>query len=155
MGRSSWGCLLLALSTVAGCSGGHKFEPPSRTLQVAQADSIYASVHFDTIAWNSQTERMQAGNEVFAERCRRCHGYLGEDHTQYAQEKNLQVPSLVKPDWSMAGDLDAVRRKIYIGHPAGMPTWGIAGLSPREIDAVAYYILDGLRPEILHQDTAR
>jgi hypothetical protein len=41
----------------------------------------------------------------------------------------------------------AVRRRIFTGHPAGMYTWGIAGISPREIDAVAHYILERLRPD--------
>jgi hypothetical protein len=30
-----------------------------------------------------------------------------------------------------------------------MPTWGVAGITPREIDAVAFYILERLRPEML------
>ena len=60
---------------------------------------------------------------------------------------SVQVPSLVEPDWSYANDVEAVRRRIFTGHPDGMPTWGVAGLAPREIDAVAYYIDSVLRPE--------
>jgi hypothetical protein len=29
-----------------------------------------------------------------------------------------------------------------------MPTWGISRLTPREIDAVAFYLLEQLRPEM-------
>jgi mono/diheme cytochrome c family protein len=42
-----------------------------------------------------------------------------------------------------------VRRRIFTGHPAGMPTWGVAGIPAREIDAVAAYILEQLRPDVL------
>jgi mono/diheme cytochrome c family protein len=61
---------------------------------------------------------------------------------------NVHPPSLVREDWPFES-VPAVRRQIFIGHPAGMPTWGVAGITPREIDAIAYYILEVLRPEVL------
>jgi hypothetical protein len=45
--------------------------------------------------------------------------------------------------------MDSVRHRIFVGHAAGMPTWGVAGISPREIDGAAYYLLERLRPEVL------
>ena len=41
---------------------------------------------------------------------------------------------------------------FFVGHENGMPTYGVAGLTPREIDGAAYYVLAQLRPEILQQD---
>ena len=57
------------------------------------------------------------------------------------------MPSLVEPEWAYANDMDAIRHRIFTGHPDGMPTWGVAGLTVREIDAVAYYIEALLRPD--------
>ena len=55
----------------------------------------------------------------------------------------------MEPDWPYAASLDSVRHRIFVGHEEGMPTWGVAGITPREIDGVAYYILNGLRPDAL------
>ena len=56
---------------------------------------------------------------------------------------------MVDPDWEFRDDLEGTRRRVFVGHPAGMPTWGVAGISPREIDAVSHYVLGVLRPEVL------
>lgn len=127
----------------------HDFEPPSREAQVAQADSLYSIALFDSIQWSSDSARAMEGNNVYATQCRKCHGPMGAGDTDYAAERTIEVPSLVAPDWPYAGDLEAARRRIFTGHPGGMPTWGIAGITPREIDAVAYYLLHQLRPEVL------
>jgi len=146
--RRSAVVLVLALATLAGCEG-HKFEPPSRALQVAQADSLYTPALFDTIAWASDSARAFDGNNVFASYCRKCHGPEGQGGTAYAQSRGLDVPSLIRPDWAAGSNVGELRHRIYDGHPAGMPTWGVAGITPREIDAVAHYIVDILRPEML------
>lgn len=142
--------LMLFAATLAACES-HEFEPPSRAAQVAEADSMFDPAMFDTIAWNGDSVRLAAGNDLFAARCRRCHGYLGRGGPAEVRGEQIDVPSLVEPDWPHAGDLDAIRRRIFVGHPQGMPTWGVAGLSLREIDAVAYYIDALLRPEALQQ----
>jgi mono/diheme cytochrome c family protein len=136
-----------ALGGAIGCEG-HEYERPSREAQVQQADSLLTPETFDTIAWSSDSLRIAAGNNAWAAQCRSCHGYLGQGDTDYARQHNLQPPSLVREDWPYT-DIDAVRRRIFIGHPEGMPTWGVAGITPREIDAVAYYLLEVLRPEVL------
>ncbi|CAN5616400.1 hypothetical protein BH23GEM9_BH23GEM9_33710 [soil metagenome] len=123
------------------------FDRPSREAQVLQADSLLTPETFDTISWNDDNERAFAGNNVFAARCRSCHGYLGDGITEYAREHNLDVPSLVRSDFPYP-DVPALRRIIFTGHPAGMPTWGVSGIPPREIDAAAYYVLHVLRPEV-------
>lgn len=143
------GALLLAAAAcgaLAGC-GEHKFSPPSRTAQVAKADSIYATVDFDTLTWASDSARIFTGNEVYARACRDCHGYMGEGHAAYAKSEDINAPSLVAPDWPYGDDVAKVRERIFDGHPAGMPTWGVAHLSAREIDAVAFYLVRVLRPD--------
>lgn len=151
--QGEWWVVLVGMGlllTLVGCKGEeYKFEPPSREEQVAEADSLLATVDFDTLAWASDSVRALRGNEIYSARCRRCHGTVGQAGTAYARERGLDVPSLVEEDWPYAGDLDGVRERIFAGHVAGMPTWGVAGITPREIDAVAFYILDVLRPEVL------
>lgn len=142
MTRPGWIGLLL----LAAC-GEHEFHPPSREAQVAEAEAAYSPALFDSIGWDADSARFAAGNDIFASRCRKCHGPDGRAGTDYAREQELDVPSLIEADWPYAGDIAAVRRRIFVGHPQGMPTWGVAGLTPREIDAVAYYVLSGLRSE--------
>jgi len=144
------GALLgLALVALLGGCDKHRFEPPSRAKQVAEADLLYSPAIFDTIAWPSDSARAFEGNNVFASHCRKCHGPEGRGGTAYAENRGLTVPSLVRPDWEAGSDVEAVRHRIFDGHAAGMPTWGVAGISPREVDAVAHYIVDVLRPEML------
>lgn len=107
------------------------------------------SALFDTVAWDDDDVRAHQGNEVFATRCRVCHGPLGAGGTDYARSQNLIVPSLVEPGWPLAASIDSLRHRIYTGHEGGMPTWGVVGISPREIDAAAFYVLELLRPEII------
>jgi mono/diheme cytochrome c family protein len=143
---------VVALAAVA-CEA-HEYERPDREDQVAEADALLTAETFDTISWASDSERGFAGNNVYAARCRSCHGPLGTGDTPYAQENRLDVPSIVRPDIPYA-DVAAMRRVIFTGHPAGMPTWGVAGIEPREIDAAAYYILHVLRPEVLGQQAGQ
>lgn len=136
-----------AIATVAACES-HEFHPPDRAERVAEADSLYSSEAFDTISWSSESARIQAGNLVYADECRRCHGTLGRGDGDHARAQDLDVPSLVDPEWEYGDDLEPVRRRIFTGHPEGMPTWGIAGLTPRQIDAAAFYIVRQLREEV-------
>ncbi len=147
-GRLATPLALLVLGAAAlGACEGHEFHPPDREARVAAADSIFSEELFDTLTWSSNAERMQAGNLVFADECRRCHGPLGRGDTEYARNRDLEVPSLVEPDWRFADDPEAVRRFVFTGHE-GMPTWGVAGLTPRQIDAAAHYLVDQLRQEV-------
>ncbi|HEY0304363.1 MAG TPA: c-type cytochrome [Longimicrobiales bacterium] len=140
--------LLIAIVMVgAGCKG-HEFHPPSQEERVAQADSLYATMRFDTVHWASDSARLAMGNEVYAAKCDKCHGPTGEGGTEYAQSQHLEPKSLVRSDWEYGDDREAVRRRIFTGHPAGMPTWGVGkDITPREIDAVTSYIMERLRPE--------
>lgn len=137
---------VVVLLAVTACEK-QEFEPPSREAQVAQADSVYSPAVFDTIAWESDSLRIAVGNDIFAARCRRCHGYLGAGGLAEVRGDTVEIASLIEPDWAYAGDLDGIRRRIFTGHPAGMPIWGIAGLTMREIDAVSWYIDRVLRAQ--------
>lgn len=132
-----------------GACSDHEFHPPSEEERVAEAQDRYDDVDFDTITWASTAARLEAGNLVYADECRRCHGPLGRGGTDYAVSNDLEVPSLVVPDWELADDLDGVRERVFVGHQGGMPNWGVGKLTVRQIDASAFYILEALRPEIL------
>lgn len=147
--RRAAAVVLLAPLVAAACEK-HEFERPSREAQVVQADSLLTPETFDTISWPSDSVRAFEGNNAYAANCRTCHGYLGEGGTEYARQRNLDPPSLIREDWPYP-DIESVRYRIFVGHPAGMPTWGVAGITPREIDAIAYYILNVLRPEAARQ----
>jgi mono/diheme cytochrome c family protein len=138
--------LALASLSLVACENPD-YERPDRAQQVAEADELFEPAVFDTITWASAAERLAAGNEVYAVHCRKCHGSMGRGDTPYARQEGVDVPSLVAADWPVGDDPVGVRRRIFIGHPGGMPTWGIAGISAREIDAVAHYIVHQLRPD--------
>lgn len=144
--------LLLTAVILAGC-GDHQFEPPSREARVQEAAAAYSPAVYDTVAWPGDSAREFTGNVVYSSQCRDCHGTLGRGGTAYARERGLEVASLVEPGWDADGDLEEVRRRIFVGHPDGMPTWGVAGITPREIDAVAFYIVARLRPEVLEGES--
>jgi mono/diheme cytochrome c family protein len=138
--------VFIGLWAAVGCQE-HEFHPPDRGAQVAAADSAYAPAMFDSIKWATDSARVAEGNEVWAARCDRCHGLLGQGGTEYARTQGLEVPSLVRPAWPYT-DHDAVRRRIFTGHPAGMPIWGMSDLSLREIDAVTAYVVEVIRTRL-------
>lgn len=135
--------LLLALSAC-----GHEFHPPDQSERVAQAEAAYSPALFDTVAWATDSLRAFDGNTFYAEKCTRCHGPLGRGQTPYARERGLEIPSLVDPDWHLT-ELDSLRHVIFVGHEGGMPIYGASGITPRQIDGAAYYILNVLRPDAL------
>ncbi len=141
-----------SLGTVAACKGGHHFEPPDKEQRVEAAESLYSAQMFDSITWASDSVRALDGNGVYAARCRKCHGPMGQGGTAYAKSRELQVPSLVSPDWRFASSLDSIRHRVFVGHAAGMPNFGVAGITSREIDAVSFYVIDQLRPDVLGGD---
>ena len=142
--------MLIGALMLAGCEK-HEFEPASREQRLAEAQAAFAKTRFDTIQWTTEEARLMRGNEVFAESCRRCHGPLGKGDGETARAEKLAVPSLVLRDWRYGTSPDSVRRRVFMGHYPEMRTWGLAGLSQRDIDGVAYYIVHQLRPEVLQQ----
>lgn len=137
-----------AVVFVAGC-GEHEFHPPDRAQRAIEAEADFDAAQFDSITWTSDSARLAFGNDVYTRRCRDCHGFLGEGDTEYGRARGVAPPSLVRPDWPSGDSVPLLRRRVFAGHPAGMPTFGIGGLTPREVDAVAWYVARGLRPEVL------
>ena len=142
MTKRAWFALLML-----GACKDHEFHPPDKQERVAAAEAEYSPAAYDTIAWSSQDARLAEGNSVYATKCRKCHGPFGEGGTEYARDQNVAPPSLIAPDWPYASSIDSVRHRIFVGHEAGMPTFGVGGITPREIDAVAHYVLAQLRPD--------
>lgn len=139
---------------VAGGCEEKRFDAPDQHLRIELADSLYSPALFDTIAWASEQDRISAGNLGYADYCRRCHGPLGQGGPVEVAGRQVQVPSLVRGDWRLHDDIEQVRRRIFTGHTGGMPSWGIHRLTPREIDAIAFYLLEQLRPEMLDPEAA-
>ena len=144
--RSWMSVLAMAAATATSCA--HEDEPPDHEERTRKAAAAYSVEAFDTVSWADDSVRALAGNEVYASRCRICHGRLGMGDSEYARERGLEVPSLVDPSWPLAS-LDSVRRRIFVGSGGGAPHFGVAGLTLREIDSSAFYILYSLRPEVL------
>jgi mono/diheme cytochrome c family protein len=134
----------LAAACAAACEG-HRFSPPDRKERVGAAAAAMTPALFDTVRWASDSARAFAGGEVYARACRKCHGYVGEGDAEYARSQGIDAPSLVRPERSWAVAIDSARRRVFTGHEEGMPTFGVAGLTPREIDAVSHYVLHVLR----------
>lgn len=139
---------VLCLTALVATACSHEFEPPDRSIRVREAASAYTVAAFDTVEWGDEGTRVTEGNAVYVQECRRCHGTLGAGGTDYARERDLDVPSLVEADWPLA-QLDSLRRTIYIGHESGMPVYGDHDLELRQIDAAAAYVLLVLRPDVL------
>jgi mono/diheme cytochrome c family protein len=130
-----------------GCAGDAPDLPGD---QVEAASVLPASLPdpalFDSIAWPDARLGMDRGATVYAYSCAKCHGDTGAGDGHYQlQGRMLQPPSFLTPDWRFAHDMAGLREAVFAGNDRGMPHWGDAGLSPRDMDAVARYILYGLR----------
>ena len=117
----------------------------ARADSVAQAAAAFDAAAFDTIQWASDNDMWERGGVVWSFSCQTCHGADGTGTGETAVSAGLQMPDLVAADWDKAEDLMAIRRAIYVGHESEMPSWGLAGLKYRDIDAVSHYIKDLLR----------
>lgn len=140
--------LLAAVLLAGGCGDEKEFEPPDREAQVAEARQSYPAAVFDTLSWPADSVRVQRGNEVFAAECRKCHGFDGRADTEYARSQAIRPPSLVDSVGVDTRGIEAVRRRVYAGHAAGMPSFGVYKLEPRQVDAAAAYVVRVLRAEM-------
>jgi mono/diheme cytochrome c family protein len=131
-----------------GCGGGGDRAPAAS----AGADSVALALAemtpemFDTIHWASDSAAVARGSVVWIYSCRRCHGDDGYGDGGFVQGGVVvEPPSLRAPDWPHGNDREAIRRLTFTGTEEGMPHWGLVGLRPRDVDAVAIYIQQVIR----------
>lgn len=105
-----------------------------------EAAARFTEAAYDTVTWRSAYARGERGRTVYDRSCAKCHGLYGTGGGSYAVEHELETGSLVEPGWLYDGDVPALRRRIFTGHGQGMPSWGLMELSPRDVDAVAYFV---------------
>ena len=128
-------------------SGEPAVQGPSRADSVGLAMEAFDPAAFDTIAWDSAQAAIERGGLAVRISCAKCHGDGGRGNGNFViQGDTLRPPSFLAEDWRFAEDPVELRRQIYTGNVAGMPYWGLVGLKYRDIDAVARYIIDFLRP---------
>jgi mono/diheme cytochrome c family protein len=143
--------LLVSLAWLGACGSEEPAPQPDRVAvradSVVLADAAFDPAAFDTISWESDDAAIQRGQIVFRISCQKCHGSGGRGNGNFVlQGDTLRPPSFLADDWRFADDPIGLRRQIFTGNVAGMPYWGLVGLRYRDLDAVARYITDFLRP---------
>ena len=115
---------------------------------VATAEANFNAAAFDSVTWAATDSAVARGQIVFNYSCQKCHGSAGDGTGGFVtQGDTLRPPSFLTDDWQFRDDHDGLRHHIFVGTATGMPHWGLEGLKPRDIDAVAHYIRMGLREE--------
>ena len=143
--------VLAALAWLGACAGEAPQEEvvqgPTRADSVAIAESAFEATAFDTISWESDQAATERGGLVYRISCAKCHGDGGRGNGNFVhQGDTLRPPSFLTTDWRFAEDPMGLRQAIFTGNVLGMPYWGLVGLKYRDVDAVARYITDFLRP---------
>ena len=138
--------LSVALAS-AGCGEAPEAQrtvPPDTMATVAL--TAYDATAFDTITWETPQAALDRGQVVYRHSCARCHGAEGLGDAKFVLHGDTLRPlSLRREDWPYTGDKANLRRQVFIGTAEGMPHWGLEGLKPRDLDAVAVFIMEGLR----------
>jgi mono/diheme cytochrome c family protein len=130
--------LPLMLAACGGGGGGEQANTPSDS--VALALEQYDPALFDTISWTSDSSEVNRGGIVWAFSCKKCHGQLGKgDGNQVIDGDTIRPPDFTT-QWRFGTDDEGLMKAIYAGSAEGMPHWGLSGLKPRDIDAVATYV---------------
>lgn len=139
--------LSLALLGTFGCGSDNQSRLGSGAASIDIAQPPFDAAVFDTITWNSNEQFLAHGQAVYEANCKKCHGPTGAGEGGYIYGgQTLQPPSWLVADWRFADDPIGLRRYIYSGSVGGMPYWGLAGADYRDVDAVANYIVEVLRP---------
>lgn len=139
---------MAAALLIVGCGGG---EPPETEVaagpdSTALAQEAYDPTMFDTVSWESQEKAVERGQVVYRFSCLKCHGEAGLGDAEFVRAGDtLRPPSFREPDWAFAGDKEGIREQVFVGTAETMPHWGLVGLTPRDVDAVAIYIMEGFR----------
>ena len=112
---------------------------------MAAADAAYDASVFDTITWESEEVFLARGEQVYTISCAKCHGPGGLGDAEFVMGGDTLRPrSFREPLWPLAGDIDGIRKAIFVGTAEGMPHWGMQGLKAEMVESVAHYILEGL-----------
>jgi len=143
----------LAVAALGGC-GQQESETDDSAVQKQQAredsvriaEEMFDAAVFDTITWESDEVRIGRGSVVYNSSCIKCHGVSGGGNGDMAMAREIKVPSFLAPEWEYAGDVDALRHRVYVGYSGHMPNWGLVGLKYRDIDAVAVYLAEKMSP---------
>ena len=154
--RPRWHLLTLLLVPVACSSSEDRAEAAQAALAaehdravadtLVMAEAQFEAAAFDSVTWADTGEAVARGEVVFSYSCRKCHGQVGDGTGGFvAQGDTLRPPTLLAEDWRFRLDHEGLRRQIFVGTSNGMPHWGLEGLKPRDIDAVANYIRLSLR----------
>jgi mono/diheme cytochrome c family protein len=136
--------LTLAVSSCADRPQAEQTVPPDTMTAVALA--VYDPAAFDSIAWDTDQAALDRGQVVYRHSCARCHGDTGLGDAGFVLHGDTLRPlSLQREDWPYADDKATLRQQVFVGTAEGMPHWGLEGLRPRDVDAVAIYIAQGIR----------
>jgi mono/diheme cytochrome c family protein len=148
-------CSIVVLSlALAACANAEERSAAAEQARLDAAEDTvrlaaeaYDPALFDAIEWEADSVALTRGSIVWNFSCVKCHGSMGlGDGGFVARGDTLRPPSFLGADWRFADDHDGLRRYIFAGNTEGMPHWGIVGLKPEDVDAVARYIREFLRP---------
>ena len=117
--------------------------PPQATASdtVIRASSLYDPRSFEEVSWASDEQMLERGAVVFQVSCSKCHGTYGDGGPGIlVAGKTIKGPSLIEPDWALAGNETLIRQVVFTGTTGGMPHWGLKGLKYRDIQAVAGHV---------------
>ena len=137
---------LAAALLSAACAGGEPAEDTDQAApdSMALAEAAFDPTIFDTIEWEGREKALARGQVVYRFSCLKCHGNRGLGDSGFVLGGDtLRPPSFREPTWQFAGDKEGIRRQVFVGTEESMPHWGLVGLGPRDLDAVAIYILEG------------
>lgn len=143
---------IIAFAWLGACGGEPPaqeavVEGPTRADSVALAMAAFDPAAFDTVSWETPQAAVERGGLVYRISCSKCHGDGGRGNGNFVfQGDTLHPPSFLTTDWRFANDPEGLRQAIYSGNVLGMPYWGLVGLKYRDVDAVALYIVNFLRP---------
>lgn len=142
----SFAALLAVASLSLACTGEETAEEATvRPDSTALAREAFDPSMFDTVTWETSEKALERGEVVYRYSCQRCHGERGLGDAGFVRHGDtLRPPSFREPTWEFARDKEGIREQVFVGTGETMPHWGLVGLPPRDVDAVAIYILDGL-----------
>ena len=100
----------------------------------AVAAYVYSLTHPE-FSTPENVERIEAGQQVFAETCSACHGEAGEGSVEAG------APNLTDNYWLYGGDLDTIIATVHGGRQGHMPTWD-ERLTNAEIRILSLYVHD-------------